>query len=183
MKYLICLMLSLFSVTTSANMDFASSENIKKQLQQMQGNVQGEDKPPLADMAIFVSLSMPESSLEALLKSADHFKVPVFVRGVIGGDFEGTIQKWSRLFMQGQDDRNKSVGGVSIDPNRFKQFNIEVVPAFVIINHGKCALSTDTCTSNDYDKMTGNVRLKDALTTLRTKGDYPEIAQSILDRE
>lgn len=183
MKYFIYLILSLLSFSSNANMDFASSDNIKKQLQQMQGNLQNKDKSPVTDMVIFVSLSMPESSLEALLKSADHLKVPVFVRGVVDGDFEGTIQKWSTLFMQGQDDRTQSVGGVSIDPNRFKQFNIDVVPAFVIISRGKCSLSTDTCTNNDYDKLTGNVRLKDALTTLRARGDYPEIAQSILDRE
>lgn len=62
------------------------------------------------EVAYFVSFSIPEKSLVALLRAAQREKVPVYLRGL---------------------ENKYGVGSVNIDPLRFAHYGIASVPALV----------------------------------------------------
>ncbi|MFS1886538.1 TrbC family F-type conjugative pilus assembly protein [Vibrio sp. 10N.261.54.E10] len=45
---------------------------------------------------VFVSLTMPEASLRALLKQSEQWQVPLVIRGVLPGGFPATARRINR---------------------------------------------------------------------------------------
>ncbi|HCH1455196.1 type-F conjugative transfer system pilin assembly protein TrbC [Vibrio parahaemolyticus] len=127
---------------------------------------------------VFVSLTMPKSSLKALLKQSEIWQVPLVIRGVLPDGFTATANTIQSLL---QTNEKKPINsGFAISPEWFQTFNIQEVPTFVAVKPGRC-LPKQPCSENDYDIVKGNVSLPDALEQL-TKGDNPDVVRQVLQR-
>lgn len=133
------------------------------------------DKTRHANVLIFASLSLPKSSLQALLIEANTHNTPVIIRGLLPSGFKDTI-KVIRDTITDRPVGAPYLGGVSIDPKRFTQFNVTRVPTFVLVSEGHCLLSEEACSPKDYDKLQGNITLSAALRQFSQRGDYGALA-------
>lgn len=127
---------------------------------------------------VFTSLTMPDATLKQLLKQSEQLQVPLIIRGVLPQGFPATAKRIIKLLDNGQKPPTNS--GFAINPNWFKQFNIQYVPAFVSIKQGHCLPKTP-CHKNDYDIVYGNISLYEALEILR-QGDAGEAANNVLSK-
>ncbi|EOK5605072.1 TPA: type-F conjugative transfer system pilin assembly protein TrbC [Vibrio parahaemolyticus] len=127
---------------------------------------------------VFVSLTMPKSSLRALLKQSEIWQVPLVIRGVLPDGFMVTANNIQSLL---QTNEKKPINsGFAISPEWFQTFNIQEVPTFVAVKPGRC-LPKQPCNENDYDIVKGNVSIPDALEHL-AKGDNPDVVRRVLQR-
>ncbi|EEZ39255.1 type-F conjugative transfer system pilin assembly protein TrbC [Photobacterium damselae] len=131
--------------------------------------------PP--SVLIFASLNMPSASLKQLLYQANQYRLPVVIRGVLPGGFTQTVNMVQGLVAP--NHAKKPLGGVSINPIWFKQFNIKQVSAFVVMKEGACQ-GKPPCDPDNYDVVYGNVSVFDALTTLGQRGQYADIANRVI---
>lgn len=129
-------------------------------------------------MMIFVSLTMPKSSLKSLLKQSEYWQIPLVIRGVLPEGFPATAKRIQLLIQEPGKDPIQS--GFAIAPEWFKTFNITEVPTFVVVKPGRC-LPKQPCSIDDYDIVKGNVSLTDALNFLQD-GDAKTVVQTILAR-
>ncbi|AIW17434.1 type-F conjugative transfer system pilin assembly protein TrbC [Vibrio tubiashii] len=127
---------------------------------------------------VFVSLTMPATSLKQLLRQSEKTGVPLVIRGVLPQGFPATTARISQLI--GIKSKHPIQAGFSISPEWFRQFSIERVPAFVSVKDGRC-LPKQPCSPKDYDIVYGNISLYQALDVL-TQGDTGENARDILKR-
>jgi type-F conjugative transfer system pilin assembly protein TrbC len=110
---------------------------------------------------VFVSLSLSDNNLENIVREAKvRGWVPV-MRGFKEGSYKKTAKYLSEMM-------RKTGYGVVIDPESFKEFEVKVVPTFVIagVKEGGCSkneeksnLGADTvsCNGTKYNKIAGNV--------------------------
>ena len=112
--------------------------------------VADDDTPKLY---ILVSTGMPEQSLKNLAFSADLIGRPLTIQGFVNNSIRSTVARAKELFSEHE------VGEFSIDPEIFTDFNITMVPAFVVT------------TKAGFDVIRGDIPLKAALEKLLAKGD------------
>ncbi len=115
-----------------------------------------------APIIIFVSFSMPQTSLKLMMHQAEIIHAPVIIRGLVNNSFKATIQKMAELTKDNH-------GGVQIDPTLFRRFQINKVPAVVVWNENECAPS-QSCLEN-YDVIYGDVTLDFALKKIAAEND------------
>jgi len=126
-----------------------------------------------------VSLSMPNIALEQLLAQSAQYQIPLVIRGVLPSGFKATILRINQLLTKGGKQPAMD-SGIAINPEWFKQFNIQQVPAFISIKKGHCTQKSQ-CSRQDYDVVYGNISMEDALNILK-KGDAKENAVAALAR-
>lgn len=126
-------------------------------------------------LMIFVSSSIPRSSLKDLMIQAKQSGGILVFRGIIGSlkntqDFLAEISK-------------ENVSAI-IDPRLFDIFQVKLVPTFVVLSS-----ATQDCMEKDcqftprHDRITGNITLKYALEQIEAgKGDASSIATEYLSR-
>lgn len=129
-------------------------------------------------MMVFVSLTMPKSSLKALLRQSEYWQVPLVIRGVLPEGFPATAKKIQSLLQEPGKEPIQS--GFAIAPEWFQTFNVTEVPTFVVVKPGRC-LPKQPCNMDDYDIIKGNVSINDALRFLQD-GDSKSVVQTILLR-
>ena len=129
-------------------------------------------------MMVFVSLTMPDSTLRALLMQSEQFQVPLVIRGVLPEGFPATARRIQTLLKRVDSTQNIN-SGFAISPEWFQRFNITEVPTFVIVKEGQC-LPKQPCSGKDFDVVKGNVSISDALEQL-AQGDNPDIVKNILE--
>jgi conjugal transfer pilus assembly protein TrbC len=115
-----------------------------------------------SNILVFVSFSMPQTSIKGWMNEAEKIHAPVVIRGLVNNSFKATIQKMTEL-------ASDNHGGVQLDPTLFKTFNIKQVPAVVVTNNVHC-LPNQTCT-NTYDVVYGDVHLDYALEKIARQND------------
>ena len=115
-----------------------------------------------ANVLIFVSFSMPKESLKGWMREAEKIHAPVVIRGLVNNSFKATIQKMTEL---AQDNH----GGVQLDPTLFQRFQINQVPAVVVMSSSGC-LPNQTC-REEYDVIYGDVHLSYALKRIADQND------------
>ena len=127
-------------------------------------------QPITSQVFVFTSLALPKTMFNQLVVSSHRAEVPLLIRGVLKGGLRPTIEALSKRMM---NDKNQSLlGGVSIDPRRFKQFGIQHVPAFVVVKQGECQDTREPCDVRNFDVVYGSVSLSDALHLLASKGQF-----------
>lgn len=131
---------------------FSQKEKVAKMLNEFTAQ-NAEPKKPLSTAIVFVSFSMPDQSLIALLRDADKIHASVVIRGLIDNDFKKTFAKVSQLV------KAAGVGGIEINPPLFQKFNITKVPAVVA-----------RAANNDFDVIFGNIKLIAALHEISVHG-------------
>ena len=110
---------------------------------------------------VFISLSMPESSLKSLFKEAEACGARMVIRGLINNSFAQTSQKLQNLKIS-----------VDIDPPLFEEFKIEHVPSFV-----HCKLSSEGPQVHNHDHLSGNITLLHALEQFKERGEVKGIEE------
>ena len=125
-----------------------------------------------SNILIFVSFSMPKTSIKGWINEGQKIETPIIIRGLVHNSFKETIQKLNEL---AQDHH----GGLQLDPTLFQRYNIQKVPALVVTNNSKC-LPNQTC-KEDYDVVYGDVTLSYALNKIANQNDnVSEIARDAL---
>ncbi|ASI21519.1 TPA: type-F conjugative transfer system pilin assembly protein TrbC [Aeromonas salmonicida] len=117
---------------------------------------------PVPQALYFVSFSIPQTGLKRLILDADRFGIPATLRGMINNDMRQTAN--AVLQLVNEDQR----GGVQIDPQAFRRYGINAVPALVV-----------TC-GETYDHIAGNLALQQALTKVAESGECADTAKAIL---
>lgn len=117
---------------------------------------------PVPQALYFVSFSIPQTGLKRLILDADRFGIPATLRGMINNDMRQTAN--AVLQLVNEDQR----GGVQIDPQAFRRYGINAVPALVV-----------TC-GETYDRIAGNLALQQALTKVAESGECAGTAKAIL---
>ena len=115
-----------------------------------------KDKKHFAQLFIFVSAIMPQQSLIALGREAQKIGAHVVFRGLVGETFPET-----QAYMK---DLNIAA---EIDPPKFDDYKITVVPTFILTN------------KQTVDRVSGHISLFEALDQFRKKGDLKIEAQKL----
>jgi type-F conjugative transfer system pilin assembly protein TrbC len=103
---------------------------------------------------IFISFSMPDDLILSLSKEVERFGNGVFVlRGIPKNSFNTFISKVHSLRKRGV------TADIQVNPKKFKEYSIDLVPSFVLEKEGK------------FDLITGNISLKYALEKFSKEGD------------
>lgn len=140
--------------------DGAWLESLKQRRQQMQAT--GDEEKPVPKALYFVSFSIPPEGVKTLIEDAARFGVPATLRGLINNDFRQTA---TAIFDLVKEDKR---GGVQVDPTAFTTYGIKAVPALVVICPGT------------YDRVSGNIRLAQALKKVAEEGECAEVAKNLL---
>jgi type-F conjugative transfer system pilin assembly protein TrbC len=125
----------------------------------------GPPHPAVPDnvLYVFISLSMPEATLRALLlESLQNPALPptLFVlRGWQPPDLNGVVERLNRVFPEG--DSLGALPNVQINPKLFRDSEVEVVPTFVTKQ-----------ASGRWGRLMGTTSLADALEKIQ--GDHYE---------
>ncbi len=102
-------------------------------------------------LIVFLSFSMPEKELKAFLREGKKHQALFVMRGFYK-DFKSTYTKIKNL------STKKEEFGMSIDPLKFKQFDIKVVPSFVLLKEPLDQLNPYQTPSN-FIKASGSVSI------------------------
>lgn len=149
-------------------------------VQRFLNNLQAQHAPTRAQAApplqIFVSLSMPQSSLIPLLRQASELGAPVMIRGVLPQGFKATIDAVYQLMAQMQQQHLPPLGGVSIDPHAFTTWHVTRVPTFVLQS-----TESNPTEPGRADRLVGNLTPMAALKQFAISGEHSELARSLLD--
>lgn len=139
--------------------------------------LRGANLKPIADedvggVYVAVSLSMPPEALRVLARDAHRAGARVVIRGLVDGSFKATMVKVRQVF----DDR--SAGGVAIDPQVFKAFNVTAAPTVIAARSKVEPCGTLGCapTAPAFDKISGNISLDAALKVLEDEGTFGQAA-------
>lgn len=127
---------------------------------------------------VFVSLSMPEPTLQRLIAQAAKAHASILVRGLAGGSLPQTVSRLQTLI-------GEHAVSIQIDPRPYDQFAIERVPAFVLARHGaRSECTSHSCpSSTDFVRTTGDVSLEYAMVHVqRTAPAWAHEASIFLHR-
>jgi conjugal transfer pilus assembly protein TrbC len=110
-------------------------------------------------LLVFISLSMPQPTLQRLVDQAARARAAVLLRGLAGGSLRQTVAQVQALI----GSRNVAV---QIDPQAFDRFAIARVPSFVLVHDGTrpASCATGTCAPPEaFLRAAGDVSLDYAL--------------------
>lgn len=114
----------------------------------------------VSQVLVFLSFSMPEKSLHGWLLQCKQSGATPVIRGLIHNSFRDTMLTIQRL--------SQTTGvGMQLDPILFKTFDIQVVPAVVVIKDTPACPANMNCKPVDYDSLYGDVSLDYALEKMR----------------
>jgi type-F conjugative transfer system pilin assembly protein TrbC len=97
---------------------------------------------------IFVSSSLPQESIRTLAHQAQKIGAHVVFRGLVGGTFLATQNYMKELGITAE-----------IDPPKFEDYKVTVVPTFILAS------------KQTIDRVTGHISLFEALDQFGKKGD------------
>jgi conjugal transfer pilus assembly protein TrbC len=111
------------------------------------------DAMSASSVQVFVSFSMPNQLLSAVLTESARLQIPAILNGLIDNSMPKTVQRIQQL--------SKIVPNLNlqIDPTAFERFGIKQVPALVVDN-GK-----------EFDVLYSNVSIQEGLLKMAGHGD------------
>ena len=129
----------------------------------------GQTKQPIA----FVSFSMPESQIKALMQEAKTIGATVALRGLINDDFKETFITLRQL--AGELD-----SGLIIDPTLFKRFAVSTVPTFVLPLDSVQRCEKHNCPVPEFVKASGSATFQYFLDLVARVGSDREKTEAAL---
>lgn len=111
---------------------------------------------------VFVSLSMPEASLKAIIRDASQAGGIVVFRGFPNNSAKEFVTRLSRAV-----DESSQFASIGIDPRLFRAFDVQAVPAYVVASSDFDLCDGMACRTPPppHDMMAGNVSVQYALST------------------
>jgi len=126
---------------------------------------------------VFISLSMPQATLQRLVDQAARAQASLFIRGFAGGSLRTTVAQVQGLIGQRQV-------AIQIDPLAFDRFAIERVPSFVLVRDGTRPVScaSGICAPPEgFLRTTGDVSLDYALEHMQRRApQFAKVADGFL---
>ena len=124
-------------------------------------------------LMIFVSSSIPKSSLKDLMIQAKQSGAILVFRGMVG-----SIKNTAKFLAEISKENVSAI----IDPRLFDIFKVEVVPTFVVLGESIQDCGQDNCLITPrHDRIVGNITLEYALEQIIAgKGDAAQTASSYL---
>ncbi len=151
----------------------AQAPDIQAYIQQLKNhsvntdNASAGNRPDTSgQILIFVSSSMPQTSLVQWMQQAQRIKAALIIRGFVNNSVPDT-KNWVRQLME----QNNKKGGVQINPVAFERFAIQQVPAVVATTRTLQCPPGMSCMTPPFDVVYGNVSLTQALKILSEQGD------------
>ena len=130
-------------------------------------------------LLIFISLSMPQPTLQRLIDQAARAQASIVLRGFADGSLRTTVAQVQRLI----GDRRVAV---QIDPQAFDRYAVTRVPAFVLVRDGArpVACAGGSCApSESFLRTSGDVSLDYALEYMqRSAPEFGPAADTFLKR-
>lgn len=130
-------------------------------------------------LLIFVSLSMPQPTLQRLIDQAARARASIVLRGFAHGSLRATVAQVQHLI----GDRQV---GVQIDPQAFDRYAVTRVPTFVLVRDGTppAACAGGTCApAEGFLRTAGDVSLDYALEHMaRSAPAFGPAADTFLKR-
>jgi len=147
------ILILFFSVNAQANIDAsfsvpASNLSLKQKIE--------------PELLIFISFGMPEQSLKLWAIDASRAGGKLLLRGFFENSLQKTADKTLAVF---GEEPNVDV---AINPERFQQFKIEVVPAVVLLQPKQSLEDRDAIP--DFDVVYGDTTLRAALERISQSG-------------
>jgi type-F conjugative transfer system pilin assembly protein TrbC len=99
---------------------------------------------------LFISFSIPKTALLDLINGAKESGFIPVLRGFKNDQYNDTVKEL-------QDIIKETQYGVVIDPNLFTQFEINLVPTYVVAQKNKNCPSHVTCPDYEFVKISGNI--------------------------
>lgn len=118
---------------------------------------------PANDLFVFISLSMPEHTLQQYANLSHQYNYTLVLQGFKNNSYLATIEHMQKIILNTQ-------AGIMVHPDLFEQFNILQVPT-VILSDGK-----------HYDQIAGNISVHYALTEIAAHGDLAILAKQRLQQ-
>lgn len=140
-------------------------EAIAKQYSQIKSNAPEKRDEETNELMVFVSLSMPQGSLERAARDTRKAGASLIMRGVSEGVGPG---RWVQS-MAALEPLTKNGGEVSLHPDLFERYGIKRVPAVVVAAEPSAGCSEDAC--REYAVVYGDVSLAYALERLTDRTD------------
>lgn len=125
---------------------------------------QAQEKQKGAQLIVFISTSMPEKSIKQWAQQADILGAELVIRGFVNNSFKETVVLARNLFT------SDKIGGFNIDPLKFKQYSVEVVPTVILDVSGA------------IDVVQGDIGLIESLQLIQAKGTNSKDAQNYLSK-
>ena len=128
---------------------------------------------------LFASFSMPETSLRQMMQEASDYGVTIVFRGFVNNSVFDTREKLEQVFGDHDDAE-----AFAIDPTLFRRFDIQAVPALVVLGETLDVCETPLCaedTAPIHDRLSGNIPLEASLSIIAAgRGDAEDTARAIL---
>lgn len=128
---------------------------------------------------IFVSLTMPRTTLQGLVDQAARAKAAIVIRGFANGSLRDTVAQVQGLI-------GKQQVAIQIDPLAFDRFAIAKVPSFVLVRDGTppvACVSGSCAPADSFLRSTGDVSLDYALEHMqRSAPAFAPAAELFLKR-
>jgi type-F conjugative transfer system pilin assembly protein TrbC len=141
----------------------------------MQAKPQVERKGE-SDLMIFVSFSMPDEMIASYVQQAKRFGGVLMIRGFVADKMSMTKAAIERL--------NQSGVEWQINPEPFKKFKVEKVPAIVLasVEDAQSVMEDGCATPGTYSMVTGDLAILDALDkiSLRSQTKISKFAKNRL---
>ncbi len=122
---------------------------------------------------VFVSFSMPETSLRSLLAEAARVDSPVVLRGLVDNSMKRTVARLGELL--GTGNSSETTGepspSLAIDPTLFERFGVDKVPTFVLPLDTIAPCTPEGCPVPTHLKVAGDVSLVYALGVMAREAD------------
>lgn len=136
---------------------------------------------PISGLMMFVSLSMPPATLERIFADAERYRFPLILRGVQERSVKKTAARISQLI-------GKRRVAWSIDPRLFRRFEVDTVPALVLVDPSRpvnpsCAApnAAQQCEEISFAKVSGDVSAAYALAAVqREDAEFSDLASRLL---
>jgi len=129
---------------------------------------------------VFVSLSMPEASLRALLAHGRPIGAALVLRGLLDESMKRTVERLTELLGTAAGAAGEAGPGaetsVLIDPTLFDRFEIDAVPAFVLPLEAPTPCdAAGRCATPRHVKLAGDVGLAYALDVMAREASDPDV--------
>lgn len=129
---------------------------------------------PQENLMVMVSFSMPEETLRNLARQADKAGAVLVIRGMVDDSLQATTKAIQKVLGEEGGDST-----FQINPNVFRAYKVEDVPAFVLAR--KPIGDGDSCThGDDYVSVRGDVTLEYALRKLGDNKGWDVIVEKYL---
>ena len=134
----------------------------------------GAGGPGTAEVLIFTSLSVPAASWRQWARDAARTGAPLVLRGVAEDGLRATVKRiGERLDRVEAGPGSGSGAGIAIDPRLFRLFDVERVPAVVVVPGGVPPCRSRGCAEDPappHDRIAGNIGLIAALEAIADEG-------------